>query len=205
MNILIVDAERESLELCAIVAQHLGMKATRALSAEEAVEALTATAVDFLLIDLALEGTGGMDLLRHVRESHREVPVMVLTQVRDGGAGDRSDAAGRNRLPDQATASGRAGGAAGSGSASGGAATGESPAARAIANEAGVRRNHRGLRADAAGVQGDPESEPARISGADPGRERHREGTGCAQHPFFRGSQGSRYSRRWIALRWCPR
>jgi DNA-binding NtrC family response regulator len=80
MNVLIVDDEISIRETCAVVAGQTGMRATAVATAEEALEVLEHSAIDILLTDLKLPGTGGLDLLRRVHDSHPQVVVVVLTQ-----------------------------------------------------------------------------------------------------------------------------
>jgi DNA-binding NtrC family response regulator len=79
-NILIVDDEAEVRRLCAEVAADSGLKPFAVSTAEEAVEYLEHSAVDILLTDLKLPGTGGAELLRRVHDLHPHVAVVVLTQ-----------------------------------------------------------------------------------------------------------------------------
>ena len=79
-NILIVDDEPEVRRLCADVAEQTGLKAFAVATAEEAFDYLEHSAVDILLTDLRLPGTGGAELLRRVHDLHPHVAVVVLTQ-----------------------------------------------------------------------------------------------------------------------------
>src|SRR5713101_8470052 len=80
MNILIVDDDQATRELCAEVAKESGMKAFTAGSAEEAVEALEQFPSDILLTDLKLPKTSGIELLKRVRGLFPHIAVVVLTQ-----------------------------------------------------------------------------------------------------------------------------
>jgi two-component system response regulator HydG len=79
-NILIVDDEPEVRRLCADVAEQTGLKPSVVSTAEEAFDYLEHSAVDILLTDLRLPGTGGAELLRRVHDLHPHVAVVVLTQ-----------------------------------------------------------------------------------------------------------------------------
>ena len=79
-NILIVDDEPEVRRVCAEVSEQTGLKAITVSTAEEAIEFLEHSAVDILLTDLKLPGTGGAELLRRVHELHPHIAVVVLTQ-----------------------------------------------------------------------------------------------------------------------------
>src|SRR5271168_3351608 len=80
MSILIVDDELSIREACADVAVQTGMKATSVATAEEALDVLEQSAIDILLTDLKLPGTGGLDLMRRVHDTYPQVVVVVLTQ-----------------------------------------------------------------------------------------------------------------------------
>jgi DNA-binding NtrC family response regulator len=80
MNLLIVDDEQSIRETCAAVAQQLDMRVTAVSTAEEAAELLEYAPVDILLTDLQLPGTGGLALLKRVRDRYPEIALMVLTQ-----------------------------------------------------------------------------------------------------------------------------
>jgi two-component system response regulator HydG len=80
MNILIVDDEPAIREACGEVAHLTGMNATMVATAEEAINILENSAVDIMLTDLMLPHTSGLELLRRVRNTHPNLPVIVLTQ-----------------------------------------------------------------------------------------------------------------------------
>jgi DNA-binding NtrC family response regulator len=163
MNILIVDDEPTIREACGEVAQLTGMNATMVATAEEAIEVLENTAVDIVLIDLMLPHTSGLELLKRVHDTHPNLPVIVLTQY---GTIDSAVAATRM----------------------GAILRHEAFSHRRVAHAAGVRRPHRFVRENAAGLQDDSEGEPARVPSSDFGRERHGKGTGGAECALFRGA-----------------
>src|SRR5579859_2665518 len=80
MHLLIVDDEETTRELCAAVAQQVGLKTTAVASAEEAMEVVELSAIDIVLTDLKLPGTSGLELLKQVHEQHPGIAVIVLTQ-----------------------------------------------------------------------------------------------------------------------------
>src|SRR5579859_819949 len=80
MHLLIVDDEETTRELCAAVAQQVGLKTTAVASAEEAMEVVELSAIDIVLTDLKLPGTSGLELLKNLHELHPEIAVIVLTQ-----------------------------------------------------------------------------------------------------------------------------
>src|SRR5580700_2831963 len=160
MNILIVDDEPTIREACGEVAQLTGMNATMVATAEEAIEVLENSAVDILLTDLMLPHTSGLELLKQVHDTHPNLPVIVLTQY---GTIDSAVAATRMGAIDYVTKPFRI----------------EElrarleRASRAVADATGIRRAYRRIGANAARVQDDSKSEPARLSGAGARGERN--------------------------------
>ncbi|HYM78686.1 MAG TPA: sigma-54 dependent transcriptional regulator [Candidatus Dormibacteraeota bacterium] len=79
LNLLIVDDERSIREACREVAQTLGFSALVADSAEQAYRLLDIQAFDAVLLDLRLPGTGGLDVLRRIKERRPDAEVIVVT------------------------------------------------------------------------------------------------------------------------------
>jgi len=80
MNLLIVEDEASTRELCSTVAAQAGLRATAVSSAEQALELIEQSAVDIVLTDLKLPGLGGLDLLKRISELYPQISVIVLTQ-----------------------------------------------------------------------------------------------------------------------------
>src|SRR5882757_3433252 len=80
MNILIVDDEQTIREICATVSEQCGMNAVAVATAEEALEILEHSPIDIVLMDLKLQQSNGVELLKQVHDSHPEVAVVALTQ-----------------------------------------------------------------------------------------------------------------------------
>ncbi|HUI73507.1 MAG TPA: sigma-54 dependent transcriptional regulator [Candidatus Acidoferrum sp.] len=80
MNLLVVDDEQTTRELCVAVAQQSGLKVATVATAEDALEVLEQSAIDIMLTDLKLPETSGLELLRKAHDLHPEVAVVVLTQ-----------------------------------------------------------------------------------------------------------------------------
>ncbi len=205
MNILIVDDEPTIREACGEVAQLTGMNATMVATAEEAIEILENTAVDIVLTDLMLPHTSGLELLKRVHDTHPNLPVIVLTQY---GTIDSAVAATRMGAIDYVTKPFRI----------------EELRARLerasravelqqenqlLREQLRTRPGFGGLigriRENAASVQDDSEGQPARVSGADSGRERHGKRIGGEAACTIPGRARTVHSCRWIVRRWCPR
>jgi DNA-binding NtrC family response regulator len=79
LNLLIVDDERSIREACREVAQSLGFSAFVSESAEHAYRTLETQPFDAVLLDLRLPGSGGLDVLRRIKERRPEAVVVVVT------------------------------------------------------------------------------------------------------------------------------
>ncbi len=78
-KILIVDDELIMRESLAGWLERDGHKVVTASSGEEALEILKDSRFDILLIDIKMEGIGGLDVLRRVKESDPDVAVVMIT------------------------------------------------------------------------------------------------------------------------------
>ena len=78
-NILVIDDEasiRESLE---VLLSLEGYKATMAVDGEEGLRMIEANNFDLVLLDLALPGQSGLELLPQIKERQPELPVIMIT------------------------------------------------------------------------------------------------------------------------------
>ena len=80
MNLLIVEDEETTRELCATVATQSGLRSSAVASAEQALEVIEQSAVDIVLTDLKLPGMSGLMLLKRLSELYPQISVIVLTQ-----------------------------------------------------------------------------------------------------------------------------
>lgn len=92
MNLLIVDDDENTRELCVTVSAQAGLNPIAVSSAERALTVLEQRSVDILLTDLKLPGMSGIDLLKRVSELYPQISVIVLTQF---GTIDSAIEAGR--------------------------------------------------------------------------------------------------------------
>ncbi len=85
-SILVVDDERQILELAASALSSMGYSVRTALSGEEALESLQETeeTTDLVLLDLNMPGMGGLACLVQLKHNHPGIKVLVST----GYAGD---------------------------------------------------------------------------------------------------------------------
>ncbi len=80
-DILIVDDEQDIRQLIAGVLQDEGFEARSASNSDRALEELQKRQPSVLLLDVWLEGSrlSGMELLRHVRKRHDDLPVLMIS------------------------------------------------------------------------------------------------------------------------------
>jgi NtrC-family two-component system response regulator AlgB len=78
-RILVVDDDAHIVRTLEIMLRGDGHEVIVARSAEEALQRLTAVGVDVALVDLQLPGMSGTDLLRHLRDVHRDVHAVIIT------------------------------------------------------------------------------------------------------------------------------
>jgi len=79
LNLVIVDDERAIREACREVARAVGFNALVADSAEHAYRLIESQAVDVILLDLKLPGTGGLEALTRIKQCRPDVEVIVVT------------------------------------------------------------------------------------------------------------------------------
>ncbi|RPJ74952.1 MAG: response regulator [Acidobacteria bacterium] len=95
---LVVDDDRDSLELLAQVLTQAGATVLLASSAGETLDILARQAVDVLLLDIAMPGVDGYALLRSIRahpsDSVRSLPAVAVTAHARGEDRDRAREAG---------------------------------------------------------------------------------------------------------------
>ena len=80
VSILVVDDEAEIRAMCRDVITEAGWRARVASSSEQALEILDQSSIDIVVTDLKLPALGGLELLKRVRETYPQVPVIVFTQ-----------------------------------------------------------------------------------------------------------------------------
>ncbi|WP_018228426.1 sigma-54-dependent transcriptional regulator [Methyloversatilis universalis] len=79
LKVLVVDDEDDLRELLAMSLARMGLHASLAASVGEARELLAAERFALCLTDMRLPDGEGMDLVRHIAEHHRAMPVAVIT------------------------------------------------------------------------------------------------------------------------------
>jgi two-component system response regulator PilR (NtrC family) len=79
LKVLVVDDEDDLRELLDMSLARMGLRASLAGSVEQARELLASERFALCLTDMRLPDGEGMDLVRHIAEHHRDLPVAVIT------------------------------------------------------------------------------------------------------------------------------
>ena len=81
MKILLVDDERDIVELISLSLQKEGFKAVPTYSGEEALEWMKNDSPDLVILDLMLPGIQGLEVCRRIRSSpeYSDVPIIILS------------------------------------------------------------------------------------------------------------------------------
>ena len=83
LNILIVDDERDALDLITVELAQRGAKVTAVASAEEALKCLAQTDYDVLISDIGMPKVDGYELMRRIRKqeegTNKRIPTVALT------------------------------------------------------------------------------------------------------------------------------
>jgi DNA-binding NtrC family response regulator len=78
-QILLIDDEAIALSNLSHVLEREGYTVTACKDGESGLAAMQSTRFDLVLTDLRMPGIDGMDVLRHIRETTPEVPVIMIT------------------------------------------------------------------------------------------------------------------------------
>ncbi|MGZ6988600.1 MAG: response regulator, partial [Thermoanaerobaculia bacterium] len=78
-HLLVIDDEAGIREMLTILFQKDGYRVTSARGCAEGLAALEATSPDLVMTDLKMPDGSGLDVLRKVRESKQETPVVMIT------------------------------------------------------------------------------------------------------------------------------
>jgi len=78
-RILVTDDDPHILRTLEIMLRNDGHEVWSATDGESALELLAVEPADIALVDLQLPGMSGLDLLRHLRDRHRDADVVIIT------------------------------------------------------------------------------------------------------------------------------
>ena len=79
VRLLIVDDEKDFVEMFSLRLTRQGEKVFTAFSGEEALKVLKETAVDVVILDIRMPGMDGIETLKEIKAMHPLVEVIMLT------------------------------------------------------------------------------------------------------------------------------
>nr|WP_319494785.1 response regulator [uncultured Desulfobacter sp.] len=79
VKILIVDDEKDFVEMFSLRLTRQGEKVSAAYSGQEALELLENTNIDVVILDIRMPGMDGIETLKKIKASHPLVEVILLT------------------------------------------------------------------------------------------------------------------------------
>lgn len=78
-KVLLVDDEKEFLEIMSDRMESRGMEVTTATSADKALKLIKKTSFDAIIMDFQMPGMDGMDALKSIKELKPELQIILLT------------------------------------------------------------------------------------------------------------------------------
>lgn len=82
-RILIVDDEQNVCDFLEEFLQFKGYAPLKACSGNEALQSLSNKETDLVLLDILMPGMSGLEVLENVRKLYPDLPVIILTGVKD--------------------------------------------------------------------------------------------------------------------------
>ena len=79
VNILVVDDEKDFVEMLSLRLQEVGEKVSTAYSGKECLETLEKTNIDVVILDIKMPGMDGMETLREIKKRFPIIEVIMLT------------------------------------------------------------------------------------------------------------------------------
>jgi DNA-binding NtrC family response regulator len=79
VKILIVDDEKDFVEMFSLRLTRQGEKVSTAYSGQEALDLLEKTPIDVVILDIRMPGMDGIETLKKIKASHPLVEVILLT------------------------------------------------------------------------------------------------------------------------------
>ncbi|MCJ7687477.1 MAG: response regulator [Desulfobacteraceae bacterium] len=78
-SILVVDDEKDFVEMLSLRLQEAGEKVSTAYSGKECLETLEKTNIDVIILDIKMPGMDGMETLREIKKRFPIIEVIMLT------------------------------------------------------------------------------------------------------------------------------
>ena len=89
-KILVVDDE---IETCNLLSEFLGRKkydVSIATSGQEAISKIESNKPDVVLLDIRMPGMDGMEVLRRIKQIHKDIDVIMITAVNEEEVGKKA-------------------------------------------------------------------------------------------------------------------
>ena len=78
-SVLVVDDEKDFVEMLSLRLQEVGEKVSTAYSGKECLETLEKTNIDVVILDIKMPGMDGMETLREIKKRFPIIEVIMLT------------------------------------------------------------------------------------------------------------------------------
>ena len=78
-KVMVVDDDRDVLDLLCLVLEALGVSCEPAMSGEDAISLLEGSQFDLLILDKNLPGISGMETAKRARDIHPDMPIAMVT------------------------------------------------------------------------------------------------------------------------------
>jgi DNA-binding NtrC family response regulator len=79
IKVLLVDDEKDFIEMLSLRLEEVGEKITVAYSGQEALDALEKDDIDVVILDIKMPGMDGIEVLREIKKKFPMVEVIMLT------------------------------------------------------------------------------------------------------------------------------
>jgi len=78
-KVLLVDDEKDFVEMLSLRLNEVGEKVSVAYSGQECLQTLEKTAIDVVILDIKMPGMDGMETLREIKKKYPLIEVIMLT------------------------------------------------------------------------------------------------------------------------------
>jgi len=82
-TVLVVDDNKDAVDIVARLLSHNGITALRAYSGQECLEVVRSNSVDVIVLDVMMPGMDGLEVCKHLKELPSSPPVILLTAKDD--------------------------------------------------------------------------------------------------------------------------
>jgi len=82
-TILVVDDDRDSREIAALLLERTGYRARRAASGPECLQIVESERIDLILLDVMMPGMDGFAVCAALRDAGKRIPIILLTAKDD--------------------------------------------------------------------------------------------------------------------------